>query len=197
VTPRIHAWATWTPDAGPPIDGLGLRDATRCLRAAAHVLAALDVRIWADHALVVGSTTGDPSAPAGTAALAHVPLRLADALGPRSITSICAGIDTVPMSLIETLCRLHTCDRAVLLVVEPTPAAELAVAFAIENAPGAGAFRLDRMPQIAAKTTSAGRNPCRPAQELARALAERRASMHLGDRWTIAFSWLDAAGNPQ
>ncbi len=199
MTPRIHAWATWTADGGPPIDGFGLHDATRCLRSAAHVLSALGVSSWSDRALVVGSTLGDPSAPAGTPPLAHVPARLADALAPRSITSICAGTDTVAMSLIETLCRLHTCDHVVLLLVEPTPAAELAVAFAIDNAHGPGSFRIDRMQPSTLKTTSGtrSRNPCQSALELARALPKRPASVHLGDRWTLAFSWRDASDNPQ
>lgn len=192
---HMHAWARWTPDAGPPSDPFGMRESTRCLRAAAHVLAAVGVPSWADRALVVASASGDPDAPPGIDPLAHVPLRLAERLGPRSITAICAGMNTVAMSLIETVSRLHVHDRIVLLLVEPAPAAELAVAFAIENAEGRCAIQLDRAKET--PSTPHFRNPCQAALLLADALDRQLASVHVGDRWVATFSWRPPPGNAQ
>jgi hypothetical protein len=199
MTLRFAAWSAWTPDAGPPTDALGFGPGTRCLRAAAHVLAPLRVPSWADRAVVVASVTGDPDAPPGSDPLAHLPLRLGELLHPRSITAICAGANTVAMSLFDTFCRLQRCDRVVLLVIEPAPAAELAVAFSIENSEGEGAFRLDPSPAQRHETPSGRRsgNPCRDALHLARALDQRGAVVPVGDRWALTFSWRDSASNPQ
>ena len=104
-------------------------------------------------------------------------------------------MNTVAMSLIETVSRLHVHDRIVLLLVEPAPAAELAVAFAIENGEGQCAVRLDR-----AKETPSGprfRNPCQAALLLAEALDHQRASVHVGDRWLATFSWRPPSGTAQ
>jgi hypothetical protein len=199
MTPRFRAWSTWTADVGPPTDALALGGETRCLRAAGHVLARLGVPSWADRALVVASVTGDPDRPPNADPLAWLPRRLGDLLRPRSVTAICAGTNTVAMSLIETLGRLHTCDRVVIIVVEPAPAAELAAAFAIENATGRGAFGLHHNASERPETPSAAgsRNPCQAALRIAAALEDQREAVPLCDRWTLAFSWRDAAGHSQ
>jgi hypothetical protein len=197
VSPTFTAWSTWTPELGPPSpDLLGSHATTRCLRAAAHVLAPLCVDDWTTCGLVIASASGDPD---GSTPLAHLPDHLAAALRPAFTTAICAGSDTVASSLIETLCRLARVDRIVTLVIEPAPAAELAVALSTVHARSGAGWALRPIAPNDRRTTSTprSRNDCAPALDLCAALRSRRSVVPISDRFEVALAWRDAPSNAQ
>ena len=196
MTATFTAWSAWTPEHGPPTaDLLRPHATTRCLRAAAHVLAPLNIKNWANHGLVVASASGDPD---GSTPIAHLPERLDAALSPAFTTSICAGSSTVASSLIETLSRLTQIDHIVTLVIEPAPAAELAVALSTSNAEQGPAWTI-RTLQNAHRTASKSspRNLCAPALDLHAALRSKAPTVPITDRLEVVIAWRDAADHPQ